>query len=104
MHEREVPYQRMIFICTNVRDGEAACGNANRGEHNGFKLVELMRDEVKKRGLKGKVRVAKSGCFDLCAQGPCGMTFRKGEDHVFLHHLTTADLPQFFEKYLKPIS
>ena len=30
----------------------------------------LAASEVKKRGLKGKVRALKSDCMDLCEKGP----------------------------------
>ncbi len=100
MIERKVPYQKTAFVCTNLRDGEAACGNSNRGENSGFKLVELLRDEVKKRGLKGKIRIAKSGCMDLCGAGPNIMIFDEKGDYTLLSKVTKEDIPQIVQKYI----
>jgi len=57
-----VSYQRVIYVCTNVReeDGRPACGR------EGLKRsCARLKEEVKKRGLKGKVRAMKSGCMDF---------------------------------------
>ena len=76
MNSKPVPYQRMVFICTNKReDGRPACGLRGSEE-----ICERLKQEVKKRGLKGKVRALKSGCMDLCEIGPNVMIF---PDNVF---------------------
>ena len=95
-----MPYKRMIFVCTNQRDGEAACANSDRGESSGFHLAELLKHEVKKRGLKGKIRVAKSGCMDLCGAGPNIMVFDKQGNSTYLSHVSKDDVPAIVEKYL----
>lgn len=104
MIEREVPYKRMMFVCTNVRNGEAACGNPERGDASGFKLVEKLREEVKARGLKGKIRVAKSGCMDLCAQGPNIMVFDENGSYVTLTKVTPEDVPAIVERFIAPLT
>jgi (2Fe-2S) ferredoxin len=89
-----VPYRRMVFVCMNVReeDGRPACGN--RGAET---ICERLKEEVKKRGLKGKVRVLKSGCMDLCEQGPNVMAFPEGAWHS---GVGADDVPALIEKYL----
>ncbi|PCI37159.1 MAG: ferredoxin [Elusimicrobia bacterium] len=68
MEKRSVPYERTIFVCTHTRpDGRVACANPGRG---GDAICRALKAEVKARGLKGKVRVARSGCLDLCEKGP----------------------------------
>ena len=66
MEEMEQPpYGRTIFVCCNEREpGEAAC--ANRGSRE---LREQLKQYVKEKGLKAKIRVTRSLCLDLCAQG-----------------------------------
>ena len=94
MKQQPVPYRRMVFVCTNVReeDGRPACGL--RGSE---KICEALKEEVKKRGLKGKVRALKSGCMDLCEAGPNVMIFPDG----ILHSgVTAGDVPTLIEKYL----
>jgi (2Fe-2S) ferredoxin len=85
----------MVFVCTNVReeDGRPACGL--RGAE---KICASLKEEVKKRGLKGKVRVLKSGCMDLCEAGPNVMVFPE----AILHSgVSEKDSPVLAEKYLK---
>ena len=101
MIEKKVPYQRMLFVCTNAREGgEAACGNAERGENCGFKIVEKLREAVHQRGLKGRIRVAKSGCMDLCARGPNIMVFDEGGSYTVLSQVCREDLPNIVDKFL----
>ena len=104
MDEHRVPYEKMIFVCTNVREGEEACGNADRGESCGPKLVELLREEVKSRGLKKKIRVAKSGCMDVCALGPAAMVFDGKGSYTLLSKVTKEDVPAITEKFIAPVS
>lgn len=96
MEKKAVPYARTVFVCTHVREGgRPACANPGRG---GLELCEALKDEVKKAGLKGKVRVARSGCLDLCEQGPNAFLYPTGE---WFSGLTPADAPELVEK-LRP--
>ncbi len=92
----------MMFVCTHQRDGETSCGNAEYGENRGENLVELLREEMKNLGLKGKIRVAKSGCMDVCKQGPNIMVFTETGEQVWYRGVTAADLPALVDKYFKP--
>ena len=69
-------FEKHIFICTNERDEKStrkscgACGAVNlRNE-----LVKMINEA----GLKGKVRANKSGCLDVCEQGPAMVIYPKG--------------------------
>lgn len=86
MKSEKVPFQRTVFVCVNAREGgRVACGNPGRG---GLELCEALKAGVKKAGLKGKVRVARSGCLDLCERGPNVFVYPDGE---WLSGLTPAD-------------
>jgi NADH:ubiquinone oxidoreductase subunit E len=86
MKSEKIPFRRTVFVCVNAREGgRVACGNPGRG---GLELCEALKDGVKKAGLKGKVRVARSGCLDLCEQGPNAFVYPSGE---WLSGLTPAD-------------
>ena len=100
MIQGKVPYKRMIFVCINEREGEAACGNSERGEDSGLNLVKTLRQEVKKRGIKGKIRVAKSGCMDLCGSGPNAMIFDEKGDYTYFSCVSKKDIPALIEKYI----
>ncbi|MDE2313108.1 MAG: (2Fe-2S) ferredoxin domain-containing protein [Elusimicrobia bacterium] len=77
MDKKPIPYKKTVFVCTNVRtDGREACANPGRG---GAELCEALKKAVKDAGLKGKIRVAKSGCLDLCAHGPNLFLYPGGE-------------------------
>jgi len=73
-------------------DGRPAC--AKRGSEA---ICEALKEEVKKRGLKGKVRAMKSGCMDFCEIGPNVMVFPEGVLHT---GVTAEDVPALAEKYL----
>jgi len=93
MRNKPVPYLKTVFVCTHARaEGRVACGNPGRG---GLELCEALKDGVKKAGLKGKVRVARSGCLDLCEKGPNAFIYPSGE---WLSELTAADAPEVLKR------
>lgn len=93
MDKKLVPFKKTVFVCVNAREGgRVACGNPGRG---GVELCEALKHAVKEKGLKGKVRVAKSGCLDLCEQGPNAFIYPGGE---WLSGVTAADVPGIVEK------
>lgn len=93
MNRKKVPYAKTLFVCVHVREeGRVACANPGRG---GLELCEALKDEVKKAGLKGTVRVARSGCLDLCEQGPNAFLYPSGE---WFSGLTPADAPALARK------
>lgn len=100
MIQGKVPFKRMIFVCINQREGEPACANADRGGDSGVELVSLLREELKKRGLIGKMRVAKSGCMDLCGAGPNVMVFDDRGEYSYSSHVSKKDIPEIVERYL----
>ena len=94
MNEEKVPYRRMIFVCTNAsHDGDRPVCSEGRSEE----VLKALKEEVKKRGLKGKVRALKSGCMDLCEKGPNVMVFPEGILHSAVK---PEDAPALIEKYL----
>ena len=94
MKTQPVAYKRVVYVCTNVReeDGRPACGL--RGSEA---ICLQLKEEAKKRGLKGKIRVMKSGCMDFCELGPNVMIFPDG---VWHSGVSAEDVPALVEKYL----
>src|SRR6476660_5104388 len=92
MERRKVPYQKTLFVCTNTREGKVACANAGRG---GDAICEKLKELVKEKGLKGRVRVARSGCLDRCAEGPNAFLYPDG---IWYSGITEADLPELMKK------
>lgn len=67
MDKRPLPFQKIIFVCTNVREpGERVCCSG-RGS---VALHAELKEWVAAQGLKRFVRVCKSGCMDRCEEGP----------------------------------
>ena len=84
----------MIFVCTNTsHDGDRPVCAEGRSEE----VLKALKEEVKKRGLKGRVRALKSGCMDLCEKGPNVMVFPEGVLHS---GVKPEDAPALIEKYL----
>lgn len=72
MQKEISPYACHVFICTNDRHGErksCADGGGNAA------LKDHLKDEVERRGWKGRVRVSSSGCMGLCGKGPNVMIY-----------------------------
>ncbi|MBP9733790.1 MAG: (2Fe-2S) ferredoxin domain-containing protein [Candidatus Omnitrophica bacterium] len=58
-------FAKYIFICENERpNGEACC------QPEGTRIRERLKELVKSAGLAAKIRVSRSGCHDVCAEGP----------------------------------
>ena len=95
MKTQTTPYKRALFVCTNIRETNDRPSCGLRG---GSEICEALKEEVKKRGLKGKMRAMKSGCMDFCEAGPNVMAFPEGQWHT---HVTVQDVPALVDAYLK---
>jgi len=80
----KTPYEKYILVCENQRDdGTKCCGV------QGTAIRELLKQTVKERGLAKKIRVSKSGCLDLCSQGPSVLLT---PDHTWFQEVTPKDV------------
>ena len=84
-------FQKHLFVCENRRDGGKACC-AGRGSEN---LRELLKNAVKAKGLDKSVRVSRSGCLDVCSEGPNVLLM---PDNIWFSHVTEQDLDKILEK------
>lgn len=105
MLSKSVSYQRMIFVCTNTREGgKVACANPGR---EGNLICEKLKTYVKEAGLKKKVRVARSGCMDLCSLGPNVIIWSSSAsdkpEGVWCQGVTESDLPLIIQKHIDPL-
>ena len=63
---KESPFLCHVFVCTNDRKGERkSCADGQSPE-----VRAALKQTVKDRGWRGRVRVSGSGCLGLCEQGP----------------------------------
>jgi len=96
MNTEKVPYRRMIFVCLNAsHEGEDRPVCAAGGSEA---VLKALKEEVKKRSLKGQIRCLKSGCMDLCEKGPNVLIFPEGTLHS---GVSPQDVPALIQKYLK---
>ena len=58
----------ILFICVNERSNaeRESCGKS----HNSAHLCKMLKDECKRRGWQGRLRVTSSGCLGPCHEGP----------------------------------
>ena len=96
MQQTKNPYTKHLFVCANQREGEAACcalGGAAA-------IHAALKEYVKTHGLSGQVRVSRSGCQDLCEQGPNVMVFPDG---FWYHHVQAGDVEAIIQAHLAPL-
>lgn len=86
-------YDKHVFVCVNQR----APGAARRscGEAHGLTLIDALKKELSKREIKGKIRVQKSGCLDICDFGPTLVIYPQGTFYV---GVTVDDVPELIER------
>jgi len=60
--------EKLLFVCVNERapDAKESCG----GHHGSGEFLRALKDGVKRRGLKPRVRVTSTGCLGVCHGGP----------------------------------
>ena len=90
MEQGRVPYQKILFVCINRRQPNEICCSHRESEQ----LAESLKARVKALGLARTVRVSKSGCQDLCANGPNVMVF---PDYVWYHGVTLEDVERIVQ-------
>lgn len=92
-------FDKHVFICINQRESGKECC-ASKGSEE---LLKVMKEEVAKRGLKGKIRINKAGCLDQCSKGISMVVYPEG---VWYGHVTLNDLHEIIESHLignKPV-
>ncbi len=76
MRAGSLPYEVLILVCTNVRDEKDPRGCcAVRGS---VEIHEELKRRVKALRLPFRARVSRTGCLDLCAEGPNVLVFPPG--------------------------
>ncbi|HIE65994.1 MAG: (2Fe-2S) ferredoxin domain-containing protein [Nitrospira sp.] len=88
-------YQYHLFICMNKRaenDPRGCC--LSRGSEE---ILSTFKVELKKRGLKGKIRANRAGCLDACAFGPSVVIYPEG---IWYTVKTKEDALEVIEEHL----
>ena len=93
MEENNIPFEKQIFVCTNVNQDSKHCGNDGTGEA----IFREMRRVAKERGLHPRIRVAQAKCLGQCALGPNIMVY---PDNTWYQGVSMDDVPSLINKYL----
>ena len=93
MEQGPVPYRKILFVCVNTREPNEACCAHRQSEA----IAAALKARVKALGLSRMIRVSKSGCQDLCAEGPNVMVF---PDYRWYHGVTHDDVERIVQDVL----
>ena len=88
-------FEKHVFICQNERPPEnpTGCCKAKGSEE----ILNLMKEEIKRRGLNKKIRINKAGCLDQCAKGVSIVVYPEG---VWYGRVTKEDVQEIVESHL----
>lgn len=72
--DQDSPYQHHLFVCEG-----GPCSTARESQKGGGVCPkDVLKENFKKRGLKGIVRVSKSSCLGQCDHAPNIMDYPSG--------------------------
>lgn len=73
------------------------CGGTGCKSSESYKIIENLRDEIKKADLQNEVTIAITGCFGFCEKGPI---VKINPDNAFYIHVTPDDAYEIVNKHL----
>lgn len=88
-------YEKHIFVCENVREGENA--RVSCGKQNSKKIKEYLKQKIKENAPDKKIRVNMSGCLDRCELGPILVSYPEGDWFTLK---TESDVDLFIQNYI----
>ncbi len=86
-------FEKYIFVCENKRKNGECCA-----AKNSERLRVLLKQAVQERGLKGRIRVSRSGCLDVCSQGANVLLM---PDNIWFKHVEEKDVQAIVEKAIE---
>ena len=88
-------FRHHVFVCENVRDPSDPRGCCAA---KGSKAIRAaFKEELARRGLKGRIRANAAGCLDACATGPTVVVYPEG---VWYGRVRVEDVPEIVERHL----
>ena len=90
--------ERWILVCTNKPETH---DTTKCGHRNSLALAEELKSYVKEKGLKGKVRIVKSGCLDQCGNGPIACIM---PENAWYKNVNEKDLKEIKERFVDPLA
>ncbi len=80
----------------NYRINALICAGTGCFSGGSAKILEALRKEVEKRGLKDEVELLQTGCNGFCARGPILVVYPDG---IFYEMLGLDDVPKLVEEH-----
>ena len=74
------------------------CGGTGCTSSSSMKIIEKMEALIAKNNMADEIKVIKTGCFGLCAQGPIMMIY---PDHLMYTQVQPEDVEEIFENHVK---
>ena len=79
------------------RSNVLVCGGTGCTSSNSLTIVNKLKEEIERQGLKDEVNVITTGCFGLCALGPIMVVYPEGS---FYSMVKVEDIPEIVEEHL----
>lgn len=89
-------FERHLFICLNERPAGHPRGCCASKGADAVKAA--MKDEISKRGLKGRVRANEAGCLNQCALGVTVVVY---PEQVWYRAVTVEDVKEIFDRHIE---
>ena len=74
------------------------CGGTGCTSSSSMKIIEKMETLIAENSMADEIKVVKTGCFGLCAQGPIMMIY---PDHLMYTQVQPEDVDEIFENHVK---
>src|SRR5690242_11668477 len=91
--QRRNPEMAERFYRANVM----VCGGTGCTASDSQEVLDALKIELPRRGLKDEVNVVQTGCRGFCAMGPVMIIYPEG---IFYCQVTAADVPTIVEETL----
>lgn len=85
-------FERHIFVCLNEREEKACCAKSGAEA-----VFNKLKDELRARGLSGRLRANRAGCLDVCAHGAALVVY---PDNIWYGKVQVSDVPEVIEQHL----
>ncbi len=85
-------FAKHIFVCENKKEAGECCGGKNSEV-----LRETLKKAIKQMGLDDRIRVSRTGCLDVCAQGPNVLLM---PDNIWFKQVKEGDLQEIIHRAL----
>jgi NADH:ubiquinone oxidoreductase subunit F (NADH-binding)/(2Fe-2S) ferredoxin/NAD-dependent dihydropyrimidine dehydrogenase PreA subunit len=73
------------------------CGGTGCTSSGSVDILNLLNDEITKRGMEKEIEIVRTGCFGLCSLGPVVIVYPEG---AFYSKVTPEDVKEIVEEHL----